>query len=148
MDLPTDAFTVRRKIRFGQSDPAGIVFFPEFFRMFNDLFEDWVRLALAIDFAAQFRDHARMFPLVHVEADFKESRGMGQTIDLTLVLDRLGDSSIRYTIYGHDGGREILRAACVTCLASKETGRKVSLPDDMRGKMEGYLALCGEGGEF
>lgn len=147
MDLPTDAFTVRRKIRFGQSDPAGIVFFPEFFRMFNDLFEDWVRLALGIDFAAQFRDHARMFPLVHVEADFKESRSLGQTIDLTLVLDGLGDSSIRYTIYGHDDEREILSARCVTCLASKETGRKVSLPNDMRGRMEAYQALCAADGE-
>lgn len=142
MDLPKDAFTVRRKIRFGQSDPAGIVFFPEFFRMFNDLFEDWMRIGLDIDFAAEFRDHQRMFPLLHVEADFKEARMMGQTLDLTLVLTGLGRSSIHYTIIGHDGGLEILSADCVTCIASKETQKSVPLPNDMRGKMEDYLAKC------
>lgn len=144
MDLPKDAFTIRRKIRFGQSDPAGIVFFPEFFRMFNDVFEDWMRIGLEVDFAAQFRDHKRMFPLVHVAADFKEARMMGQNLDLTLVLTGLGRSSIRYTIVGHDDGLEILRADCVTCIASKETQKSVPLPGDMREKMERYLEKCEE----
>lgn len=142
MDLPKDAFTVRRKIRFGQSDPAGIVFFAEFFRMFNDLFEDWMRIGLEVDFAAEFRDHQRMFPLVHVEADFKEPRMMGQTLDLTLILTGLGRSSIRYTIVGHDEDLEILGADCVTCIASKETRKSVPLPDDMRRKMDRYLETC------
>ena len=142
MDLPKDAFTIRRKIRFGQSDPAGIVFFPEFFRMFNDLFEDWVRIGLDIDFAAQFRDHQRMFPLVHVTTDFKKARMMGQTMDLTLILTDLGRSSIHYTIIGHDDGVEIVRAECVTCIASKKLQKSVPLPDDIRGKMERYLELC------
>ena len=32
----------------------------------------------SIDFADQFQNEQRMFPLVHVDVDFKESRRMGQ----------------------------------------------------------------------
>lgn len=142
MDIPDKAFTVTQRIRFGHSDPAGIVYFPEFFRMFNDLFEDWMETCLGIDFAAQFRDLRRMFPLVHVNAHFKESRMMGQTMALTLILTELGRSSIRYSIVGHDDGTEILRAECVTCIASQQTKSSIPLPDDIRAKMERYLELC------
>ena len=142
MDLPEGAYTVRQKIRFGHSDPAGIVYYPEFFRMFNDLFEDWMEDALGVDFPAQFLSKQRMFPLVHIEADFKNPRLIGQTLDLTLVLTALGRSSISYTIHGHDGGTEILSASCVTCMASKKTRKTIPLPAEMRSKMEDYLVLC------
>lgn len=143
MKLPPGAFTIERKIRFGHSDPAGIVFYPEFFRMFNDLFEDWMTDGLGIDFASQFGDHQRMFPLVHIDTDFIQPRMIGQSLSLTLVLTELGRSSIKYTIHGHDRGEEILRANCVTCVASKETRRTIALPEDFRAAMEAYLETCG-----
>lgn len=142
MDIPAGAFSVRRDIRFSDSDPAGIVFYAEFFRMFNDLFEDWMNKGLGIDFARQFREEQRMFPLVHVEVDFKEARMMGQQMDLTLVLTRLGRSSIAYDIVGHDGDLEILRGSFVSVVASKATMSTIEIPPDIRVPMEAYLEIC------
>ena len=143
MDLPENIFSVTRKIRFAESDPAGIVFYPEFFRMFNDLFEDWMEDEIGVDFSSQFSKHQRMFPLVHSEVDFKQSRAMGQSLTLVLVLTGLGRSTIRYSIIGldgdDDGGPEILRGEFVTCMASKTTQKSLALPDDMRPAMEAYL---------
>ena len=143
MKLPDDAFTVTREIRFSESDPAGIVFFAEFFRMFNDLFEDWLVKRLGIDFARQFRVEERMFPLMHVSADFREGRMMGQSISLTLLLTRLGRSSIAYDIIGHDEGREVLRGSFVNCVASKKTMKSIEIPPEIRVPMEAYLEICG-----
>ena len=145
MDIPAGAYTVTHPIRFSQSDPAGIVFYPEFFRMFSDLFEDWIVNGLGIRFADEFMTHQRMFPLVHVDVDFKKARMMGQSIDLTLILTGLGRSSIRYTIIGHDGGVECLRGNFVTVVASKQTHAAVDVPDDIRGPMESYMKRCGGG---
>ena len=147
MKLPEDAFTVTRDIRFSESDPAGIVFFAEFFRMFNDLFEDWMVKRLGIDFARQFRVEERMFPLMHVSVDFSEERMMGQSISLTLVLTRLGRSSIAYDIVGHDEGREILRGSFVNCVASKKALKSIEIPPEIRGPMEAYLELCADRSE-
>lgn len=140
--IPEGAFTVRRNIRFADSDPAGIVFYAEFFRMFNDLFEDWLIERLGIDFARQFQVEQRMFPLVHVEVDFKESRRMGQIIDLSLILKGLGRSSISYDIVGHDGALEILRGSFVTVVASKDTMSTIEIPPDIRAAMEEYQRAC------
>ena len=142
MDIPAGAFSVRRDIRFSDSDPAGIVFYAEFFRMFNDLFEDWMNKGLGIDFARQFREEQRMFPLVHVEVDFKEARMMGQQMDLTLVLTRLGRSSIAYEIVAHDGALEILRGSFVTVVASKASMSTIEIPPEIRAPMEEYLTVC------
>lgn len=143
--LPKAGFTVRRDIRFSDSDPAGIVFYAEFFRMFNDLFEDWLVKHLGIDFAHQFQVEQRMFPLVHVEVDFKEARKMGQIMDLTLILTRLGRSSICYDIVGHDTGLEILRGKFVTVVASKKSMGTIEIPPDIREPMEAYLKVCTAG---
>lgn len=140
--IPEGAFTVRRNIRFADSDPAGIVFYAEFFRMFNDLFEDWLIERLGIDFARQFQEEQRMFPLVHVEVDFKEARRMGQTMDLSLILTRLGRSSISYDVVGHDGDLEILRGSFVTVVASKQTMSTIDIPPDIRAAMEEYQRDC------
>lgn len=141
-NIPANAFTVTREIRFSDSDPAGIVFYAEFFRMFNDLFEDWLVKRLGIDFAHQFEVEQRMFPLVHVEVDFNEARRMGQKMDMSLILKRLGRSSIGYDIICHDDGLQILQAQFVTCVASKKTMKTIEIPSDIRASMEEYLSAC------
>jgi 4-hydroxybenzoyl-CoA thioesterase len=143
-DIHENSFTISRDIRFSDSDPAGIVFYAEFFRMFNDLFEDWLVKRLGIDFAHQFQNEQRMFPLVHVEVDFKESRRMGQTLDLSLVLTKLGRSSICYDIVGHDGDLEILRGSFVTCVASKKSMSTIEIPAEFRARMEEYMSACSD----
>jgi len=143
-DIHENSFTISRDIRFSDSDPAGIVFYAEFFRMFNDLFEDWLVKRLGIDFAHQFQNEQRMFPLVHVEVDFKESRRMGQTLDLSLVLTKLGRSSICYDIVGHDGDLEILRGSFVTCVASKKAMSTIEIPAEFRARMEEYMSACSD----
>jgi 4-hydroxybenzoyl-CoA thioesterase len=140
--LPPGAFTVRRPIRFSDSDPAGIVFYPAFFRMFNDLFEDWINDVVGAPFADEFLAHGHMFPLVHVDVDFKAARRMGQSMDLTLILTGLGRSSIQYTIVGHDAGVECLTGRFVTCVASKAASNAIAIPDYLRRPMERYLELC------
>ena len=146
MNPPENIFAVTRKIRFAESDPAGIVFYAEYFRMFNDLFEDWMENVIGVDFPAQFSEHQRMFPLVHVEVDFKQPRIMGQRLKLVFILTGLGRSTIRYSIVGIDGdengGAEILFGQFVTCLASKTSRKSLALPDEMRPAMETYLKLC------
>lgn len=142
MDLPAGAFTVRRDIMFAHCDPAGIVFFPEFFRMFNDTFEAWFNTVLGVPMADEFFVHNRMFPFVHIDCDFKVARKMGQTMDLTLVLTKVGRSSMHYSIVGHDDGLEILRANLVTCVASKATMKTIDIPPEIRGPLDAYLALC------
>ena len=51
MDTTTPRFERRLRIRFSHCDPAGIVFYPQYFVLFVGLIEDWVTEGLGISYA-------------------------------------------------------------------------------------------------
>jgi len=108
---PKGAFTRTVPIRFSHCDPAGIVYFPHYFDMFNGLIEDWYTEQLGVNYAKLILGDRHGFPFVHIETDFKLPSRMGEQLDLTLLLERVGRSSLSVIIVGHLGGRrEVARA--------------------------------------
>ena len=90
---PKGVFTRSVPVRFSHCDPAGIVYFPHYFDMFNGLIEDWYGEELGYDYASLIMDSQYPFPFVHIECDFKIPSRMGDVIELTLLVDRIGRSS-------------------------------------------------------
>ena len=83
------------------------------------------------------------FPFVHIETDFKLPSRMGEQLDLTLLLERVGRSSLSVIIVGHLAGVERLRARLTTAMTSLETQRSVELPHTLRDRFEEYQKLTG-----
>jgi len=140
---PNGAFTRTVAIRFSHCDPAGIVYFPHYFDMFNGLIEDWYTEQLGVNYAKLILDDRHGFPFVHIETDFKLPSRMGEQLDLTLLLERVGRSSLSVIIVGHLAGVERLRARLTTAMTSLETQRSVELPNSLRDKFEAYQNLTG-----
>jgi len=84
---PSGAFTRNVPIRFSHCDPAGIVYFPHYFDMFNGLIEDWYGQELGYDYAELITGRRYGFPFVHIECDFKIPSRIGEVIDLTLLVE-------------------------------------------------------------
>jgi 4-hydroxybenzoyl-CoA thioesterase len=135
---PAGAFTRPVQIRFSHCDPAGIVYFPHYFNMFNGLIEDWYTEELKVDYADLILHDQHGFPFVHVETDFKIPSRMGETIDLTLLIEKIGRSSLTLLIVGHHEGIERLRARTVTAMMSLSTKQSVELPATLRAAFEAY----------
>lgn len=135
---PPGAFTRGVTIRFSHCDPAGIVYFPHYFDMFNGLIEDWYTHEIGYDYAELVIGSHFGFPFVHIECDFNLPSRMGERLHLTLLVDRIGRSSVGLTIVGHHDGHERLRARMVTAMMSLDTHTSVELPADLRAKIENY----------
>jgi 4-hydroxybenzoyl-CoA thioesterase len=135
---PPGAFTRSVPIRFSHCDAAGIVYFPHYFDMFNGLIEDWYKDELGCDYAALVMGSRFAFPFVHIECDFKIPSMMGDVIDLTLLIERVGRSSLSIAIVCHRDGLERLRARMVTAMMSLETRKPVPMPEALRGAIEAY----------
>ncbi len=135
---PAGAFTRSVTVRFSHCDPAGIVYFPHYFDMFNEVIEDWYGQQLGYDYAELVMGSRFGFPFVHIECDFKVPSRMGETIDLTLLIDRVGRSSLGIAIVCHLDGIERLRARMVTAMMSLESRKPVPLPQGLREKIEAY----------
>jgi acyl-CoA thioesterase FadM len=70
---------------------------------------------------------------------------MGDVIDLTLMVERIGRSSLGIAIICHKDGIERLRARMVTAMMSLETRKAVPLPDALRDKLEAYRRRSADG---
>jgi 4-hydroxybenzoyl-CoA thioesterase len=135
---PPGAFTRSVPIRFSHCDAAGIVYFPHYFDMFNGVIEDWYKDELHHDYAELIMAGRFGFPFVRIECDFKIPSTMGEVIELTLLVERVGRSSLGIVIVCHREGLERLRAHMVTAMMSLETRKPVPMPQDLRGAIEAY----------
>lgn len=130
---PGRSFSRMRQIRFTDCDPAGIVFYPQYFVMFNDLVEDWVDTALVIGYRKLIIDRRVGLPTVRVEADFRVASHMGDAVTLSLAVERIGGRSLTLNLRceGADGAaRMTMRQVLVT--TSLATLRAIEIPADLR----------------
>ncbi len=98
-------FVRTRLVRFSDCDPAGISFYPQYFVIFNGLVEDWFNEGLGIGYTQAIRERHLGWPTVHFEVDFHAVSRMGEEVDLSLEVERLGTRSLtlRLRCTGHDG---------------------------------------------
>ena len=127
-------FSRERLIRFSDCDPAGIVFYPQYFVMFNGLVEDWFNDALKIGYQKVVIERRIGLPTVHLEADFRAVSAMGDQVVLSLDVERLGGRSL--TLQARCTGRDdrVLRmqARIVLVTTSLESHGAIDIPDDIR----------------
>ena len=133
------AFRTERRIRFSDCDPAGIVFYPQYFVMFNGLVEDWITESLVIGYHGLVMERRIGLPTVRLEADFKAVSRLGDPVTLVLAVERLGQRSLTLALRctgrdSRDDLRMSLRQVIVT--TSLETHRAIDIPDDLRAAIE------------
>ena len=85
-------FTKQEKIRFKHIDYAGIVFYPRFLEMLNDLVEDWFEEALDRPFSKMHETNG--IPTVDLKVQFKNAARIGETLSKKLWDAELKSSSI------------------------------------------------------
>ena len=132
------AFRIGRVIRFSDCDPAGIVFYPQYFVMFNGLVEDWFDGPLGIGWRELLVERRIGLPTVRLEADFKAVSAMGDRVTLSLAVERLGERSITLDLACHGSADRALRmrARQVLVTTSLATQRAIEIPSDVRGAIE------------
>ncbi len=82
-------------VEFNHCDPAGIVFYPRYFEMTNSVVENFFREVVGYSFAALMADGVGV-PTARVETDFRAPSRLGDVLDWTLDVERLGGSSVTF----------------------------------------------------
>jgi 4-hydroxybenzoyl-CoA thioesterase len=126
-------------VRFGDCDPAGIVFYPRYFEMFNSIVEDWCDQGLGMSFREMHLKHGIGVPTVHIETDFIAPSELGDLLQAQLTVDRIGGASMHVAIrlFGPDGTARV-RASIVLVTMNLHERRAIPLPDDMRGRASAF----------
>lgn len=130
-------------IRFGDCDPAGIVYFPRYFDFFHQAMETWFPARLGFGYDEFVRVRKLGFPAVHSEADFERPSRFGERVEIHLRVTKLGRSSIGfgYEVHGPEGRRATGRSVCVVMdldPSSPGHGTAVPMPEDLRAQIEAF----------
>ncbi|RYX96177.1 MAG: acyl-CoA thioesterase [Comamonadaceae bacterium] len=140
-------FSVRKQIRFHHCDPAGIVFYPQFFYLLHEMQEDFLA-------HIGFPEHRLIeqgigVPIVDLKTEFLGMCRNGDPITIELSLWNLGNSSLGmdYEIHGEPRAATAaspattlrLKARAVVVYSQVPGGKPLRIPDDLRQAFIPYL---------
>jgi 4-hydroxybenzoyl-CoA thioesterase len=122
-------------VRFAHCDLAGIVFYPRYIEMFNNLVEDWCH-ATGVPYAEIHDGRGTGLPVVHLEVDFAAPSRMGDILSATLSVRGVGASSLTLEIVlqGPDGAERV-HAQMVLVLVDVESKLPIPIPEAVRAKL-------------
>lgn len=133
------------EVRWGDCDPAGIVYFPRFFERFHDAMERWFEASLGLPYDALILGQRLGLPSVHTEADFRAPCRFGERLVVELRVGKLGRSSIelRYRVVAEGEAEPRLTGRTVCALmdldpARPTHARAVPWPEDLRTRIEAF----------
>jgi 4-hydroxybenzoyl-CoA thioesterase len=125
-------------IRFAHCDPAGIVFFPQYFVMFNNFIEDWFNEELEIPYADYLGWRRLGLPTVSLSCEFLRPSKFGDKVKFGLSVHKLGSRSITLHISCFVNGEERLHAEQVLVTTSLETNKAVPIPPDLLERLHAF----------
>jgi len=128
-------FETDKLIRFHHCDPAGIVFYPQYFVLFNELVEDWFSGGLGIDFGNFHAVDRLGVPMAHIECDFLSPSKVGEVLRFRLAVKKIGTSSLTLAVDARAADEVRVRATLVVVLASLDAHRPVPFPAEFREKL-------------
>ncbi len=142
--MTTRRFQTTHRIRFSECDPAGIVFYPQYFVLFNDLLESWIDTLVPGGFAGFIGQRRHGLPTVRLEAVFKAISRMGDDVTLSLEVVRVGAKSLTLALActGQDGKPRMSVTQTVVA-TSLETHAAIPIPAELRDAIEAAERLPG-----
>lgn len=136
-------FTVTRRVRWGDCDPAGVIYTPRVNYFVLEAIEDfqlalsgsaWGELLTARDMGA---------PTVRTEIDYLKAPHPEQDLYISVRLERVGGSSVTYQVESlDDAGTAYFRARHVCCYVNNTSFKPVAIPVDIRELLVAYEAHC------
>ena len=135
------AFYSRLKIRFGDIDRAGIVYYPRFMHYFHVALEEFFASELGIEYHDMVETHRIGLPTVHLETDFSRPFSYGDNIEVEVSVLKVGRSSISfgYRVFKQGETEPRIVGHNVTVCLDMDSFKKLEIPDWFRQQLERQL---------
>jgi 4-hydroxybenzoyl-CoA thioesterase len=134
-------FAAAMTVRFNHVDAAGIVFYPRYMEMLNEVTERWFEEGLGTSFRALHLDHKCGVPLRHIEVDFMKASRLGDVLRFGLTVPRIGASSFDLDIVCVCGEEKRLTAHLALVHVGLDPIAPKPLPQTLADRMAAFKAL-------
>jgi acyl-CoA thioester hydrolase len=131
------AFWIEKRVEFGDTDMAGIVYFANYFRYMEMIETDFL-ISLGISVSWADGETRLGFPRVSATCNYRKPATFGDTLRIRLTVENIGTKSITYR---HDfyRGDELIATGKVSSVYCRCTVdhqiQSLPIPDELRTKM-------------
>jgi 4-hydroxybenzoyl-CoA thioesterase len=131
-------FSTRITVRFGDCDPAGLVYYPVLFHYCHAAMEEFFAARCGVEYARLVSTERLGFPTVNARAEFFEPLVYGDTAEVEVWASRAGRTSVtfEYRLRRASDGRACASATLVQVAMNLDERRAVPLPEPLRRAFE------------
>ncbi len=142
-------FEIPITIRFGDTDPYGVVYFASYFRFCHHGIEEFLRhVGLAPETTFRNREEGFGLPVVGASCDFRRPVKYGEDLLLAVSVCKISNKSLTFGFRFHrpDTG-EVVAFGRATLVAIGADWSSRPLPDRLRRAVEPFLIVEGGNGD-
>ena len=127
-------FTTRIPVRFGDCDPAGLVYYPALFHYCHVAMEEFFAARCGRSYARVMAEERLGFPTVNASAEFLAPFVYGEEVEVEVFVSRVGKSSATFEYRLRRAGEAEVRASMtlVQVAMNLDERRAVPVPEEYR----------------
>jgi 4-hydroxybenzoyl-CoA thioesterase len=135
--IPKVSFSTRITVAFGDTDPAGIVYYPNLFHYCHIAMERFFKEECASPYAELIIQRRIGFPTVKIEAQFEKAVAYGEELEIVVEVESVGQRSltINYKLNRSDLV-ECAQAKMVHVAMDLDSGTSIEIPTDLRERLK------------
>lgn len=138
-------FVVRRRLRFGETDAAGIIYSGNFPMLALEAVEEWFERWGDAEWSDINASRGFGTPFVHMSMDLKAPLRPAEVLEMTVRLPKAGTSSMTFVVEGHRPDGVLSFTATLVCVTAVHAEDKaIPIPAPLRARIDAYRAACGE----
>ncbi|MFN2513283.1 MAG: acyl-CoA thioesterase [Pyrinomonadaceae bacterium] len=137
------SFSTRIRVRFGDTDPAGLVYYPNIFHYFHIAMEEFFSNQCGVGYDQLVKAERIGFPTVNIQTEFRSPILYGDEIEIEVFVSRPSRTSaiFEYRVTRVSDGQLCAQSTQIHVAMNLDTRRLVHLPETFR-KAFGDDAAC------
>jgi YbgC/YbaW family acyl-CoA thioester hydrolase len=128
--MPEKPFVLESRVRFGDTDASGRIFYVSLLNHFDAAESEFLRY-LGVGYR-EIQDRKVGFPRVRVECDYTGALVYDDLMRIAVTVDRIGRSSFTLAFDVSVEGRNAARGKVTIVCVDRETAKSIPLPEKLR----------------
>jgi 4-hydroxybenzoyl-CoA thioesterase len=130
------AFSTRITVNFGDTDPAGLVYFPNLFHYCHIAMERFFELVCDTRYSQLIEEQHLGFPTVKIDAEFNSPLRYGDVVDVEVSVLEVGNKSLTlgYTI-SNSSGAACAKVKQIVVAMDLRSHQSVAIPESIKDRL-------------
>lgn len=146
--MPAEPFSYRRRVAFGDCDPARIYYAPRAVDYAVEAVESWYGSVLGVSWTEGLGRYRLGPDFARIDCEYFRPLLPDREVRVRVRVAEIGGESLTFLAEGEDdSGNRCFRVRLESLFLDRANGSPAPIPEELRERIEEYRARCGGGGD-